>query len=695
MPTFLERLIVSLVGGSLAVVAAPGLAEEATSPAAIPEAAQVLPDTVVSADKDVPVQDRTELGRLTKGTPIAGTVVGREDLETVKFVDSFHELLPRVPGISMSRNLRFSAGGKNYTENRVDGMRARNTGTFGFVDQVNSADIERVEFTTGPGSVLSGSNAIGGTINVITRDPPRAAEAKISVDGDNYYKRADVMVGGPVSAGAGYFLDVNHLDKSGWRPQNAEEKTAFSTKWVILPDDVSRLTVRLEYLDDDYESPGSLTAAQFEDDWRQAQPNYYSRTDVQYRTPSVMYKRSFVGGSDLAAYWSRRKTEQVSYSQSSATRFNVSDSDGTENNLQLIYKQAFDPARSALTGGLDLVVTHSESIKYNSNAAYDRLSESTSSASDELHKSPFLQYEFSPLEPLRLTLGVRADRIRYEIDDRLATNKDGDKDYARLTRKFGATFSLGRDNLLWANVAEGFLAPGVGTLLGSGTAPDAAGSPLNTRQYVPANMDLEPETSLTREFGLRGSLAERRVSYDVAFYDTQSENMTVQENCALSDTCKYRNVAAGSASLRGIEAVLGYRALDWLALGWSHTYTEHKYVEYVSGTSNYSGKWVYYTPRTHYNARVTLYPAAGWKAEIERDHIGAYWSDQDNTVQYERPDLTSVRVGYDARSYAVWAQVLNATNEKYAERQGYASGQYSYTDGYAPRTLRFGASYKW
>ena len=72
----------------------------------------------------------------------------------------------------MVRNMRIPIGGKAYTNDLMDGyaMKSATLGNTGFLDEVNTADIETIEVTRGPGSVLYSSKAIGGTINVITRD---------------------------------------------------------------------------------------------------------------------------------------------------------------------------------------------------------------------------------------------------------------------------------------------------------------------------------------------------------------------------------------------------------------------------------------------------------------------------------------------------------------------------------------------
>lgn len=681
-------------------------AEEQTivpNPETVPKQEQVqdqepeLATMKVSAQHNKPVEQRTELGKLTDYTPMAGTVVSREEVEAVHFVDSFHELLPRVPGISMSRNLRFTDGGKNYTENRVDGMRARNTGTYGFVDQVNSGDIERIEFIRGPGSVLSGSNAIGGTINVITRDPPSRREAEVSgeVFGDGGF-RAGVTAGDRLSDSLGYFLNANRLDRDGWRDHTEEIKDGFSTKWVLNPDASSRLAFRIEYLHDDYQDSGKLDEAQFNADWRQAEPGSFFHTDITYTTPSLHYRRMFGEVGELNVYAQSRQTDSTAKTSITGT---INDNKAAENNLQFLYKHMFGFANSAVTAGIDILGTKSQTRQYANlspdSFAFIKGTLRGNSISHEDHQSPLLQYEFSPVAPLRITLGVRQDEIKYQVDDQIKDSKDGEKKFSRLVKKGGATYELDHDNLLWINIAEGFMAPGVSTMLGSNTATPTTHAEAVASKYSPTNMDLQPEDSLTKEIGIRGRLP-FGLRYDTGYYQTKFRNLIVSQLCDDTELCYTRSENAARAHASGVETALEYDLNHYLELGLTHTYAKYNYDDYATATTDYSGKPRYYTPRNHTNLRVTLKPSAGWRAELEMDHIDSYYTNQATTDAYKRPDLYNLRMSYTEKAWSAWLHVLNLRDTKYAERVGSndTGVRNSFTSGYSPLTVRAGVSYK-
>jgi outer membrane receptor protein involved in Fe transport len=346
--------------------------------------------------------------------------------------------------------------------------------------------------------------------------------------------------------------------------------------------------------------------------------------------------------------------------------------------------------------------TDTETKTYNNTYSYadalqgrfSRGAQTKWTGSKELHSSPFVHLEFSPITRLRLSLGTRLDNIEYSIYDKMATNKDAKKTFAKSVVKAGATFDLDSNNLLWARAAEGFLAPSVSTLLGSGT-PGATHAAAVTNQFVPADMSLKPEESMTYELGLRGKLPAHGLGYDIVYYDTDIKNLVVQEDCGITELCYRRNVNAGKANLHGVETALSYSLTRWLDVAVSHTYSVVKYTDYVTPTFNYTGNTWKNAPTQHYNIRLAFKPAPGWRIELSGDHNGAYFLNNENQYgTYKRPDLFNLRANYTAKDWSAWLHVLNLLDTKYGERVQTSGAVRTFGDGYQPLAVRAGVSYK-
>ena len=160
----------------------------------------VIGPVVVTADRaPVPASE----------TLAAVTVLTREDIERSQAPDLL-SLLGRQAGIDVARTggpgqastLFLRGGNSGHALVLVDGVRV-NPATQGAPDfaHLPLAQIERIEIVRGPRAALWGSDAIGGVIQVFTRDPSRAF---VSAQGGSYGRFG-------ASAAAGYARGESHV----------------------------------------------------------------------------------------------------------------------------------------------------------------------------------------------------------------------------------------------------------------------------------------------------------------------------------------------------------------------------------------------------------------------------------------------------------------------------------------------------
>lgn len=132
------------------------------------------------------------------------------------------DLLRTVPGVTIARNggiggtasVFIRGADSDQTVALIDGVKINDPaapgGGFNFGNLL-TGNIDRIEVLRGPQSVLWGSQAIGGVVNMITRAPTEALSANLR--GEYGYRNTAQVVGnvsgkaGPLSAsaGAGYF----------------------------------------------------------------------------------------------------------------------------------------------------------------------------------------------------------------------------------------------------------------------------------------------------------------------------------------------------------------------------------------------------------------------------------------------------------------------------------------------------------
>ncbi len=150
------------------------------------------------------------------------TVLRGEDLraEGIRFVS---EALRQVPGAQVVRGGSYGAatslfvrgGESDYVKVLVDGIPLNQPGgTFDFAN-LSTENVDRIEILRGPGSVLYGSDAIAGVVQIVTRDGRGDIELSAAGEGGTF-GTAEWQVGALGGAGdVGWSASVSRLTTDG------------------------------------------------------------------------------------------------------------------------------------------------------------------------------------------------------------------------------------------------------------------------------------------------------------------------------------------------------------------------------------------------------------------------------------------------------------------------------------------------
>lgn len=654
-----------------------------------------------------PVQERTELGRLTKTTPLAGSIIDEQELTTVKYADLLREQLARIPGISMQRNIRIPDGGKSYTNGAVDGFMVgspSNGNTTNNTDTINPKEIASMEVIRGPASVLFPSNAIGGTINIITKEPSKDPEYSLSQEFGSYdYFRTQGSASGTFKDTAindiGYFVAFNAFKYNPWRDHSKSERNSGTGKLVLHPDDASKLTLRFDYTDWYQESAGSLNRQQWLQNWEQANPNTPNLfQDFHYVSGLASYKRKIGDSGELEVSFSKRDKAGVDAfpgGGGGATGLTEQHVDTGQNNAHTVYRQDFDFIKSRVYTGMDVINGYQDVEIWNRTANGLQVTNMASaSLFNETQMAPFMQYEFSPLnglfkngvlsslDNLRFNFGLRYEDIQQRYSQTYSSTggalKSQRQEYSKLIKKGGLSYEYAKDHVFWFDVAEGWLVPGASS---------------NVTAIYP-NPNVKPESSITKQLGLRGFFREQGLSYDIAAFETNtndyianilcSDNPTVCGSAwqALPNTVITRGVRTpntaktnatysgnpGKVTIRGFETSLAYQPHDMIKFSVAHTLNFNFWNSYNAGAVKLSGVTMVGAPKHHVNGRITVYPVNNLSVELEADYLSRYQTNIQNTNSYARPMLFNLRGSYQWNNLNISLQALNLLNTKYSSR---------------------------
>lgn len=152
---------------------------------------------------------------LLKDSPVITEVISRKDIEKTGSSD-LSEVIKAQTGVELgtsigqTQNVRLQGLNKNQVLVLVDGERVT-----GRVDdavdlgQIPVNMIEKIEVVKGPLSSTYGSDALGGVVNIITKNPRNAQQFNLSVDGGSNGKQ-DLEISGAQTF-SGIFADENDL----------------------------------------------------------------------------------------------------------------------------------------------------------------------------------------------------------------------------------------------------------------------------------------------------------------------------------------------------------------------------------------------------------------------------------------------------------------------------------------------------
>ena len=691
------------------------------------------------------VQSQTELPTVTvtatreeekiSETPISVGVVPQRSIQLTKPAHPL-EILGQVPGVSISVTNgegHQTAIRQGFTTSPVylfleDGIPTRATGNFNHnaLYEVNIPSAGSIEVIRGPGSALHGSDAIGGIVNVLTKTPRANKGQDVSVElGGHGYRR---LLGGfdTGSHGAGALrADVNLTHTDGWRTKTGYDRQSLNMRWDAGPDDRTIVKTILGYTKIDQET-GANSALPW--DLYQNNPTVNLRSPAYRKVDALRFSTAIereLGQGALLSFTPYFRGNKMELNGS----FNFTGDARIENTevfslglLAKYRKDLNDSVRSRVIAGLDL--DHSPSSRKENkitlastsigpNSLYTQYTSYT--IGDQMYNydvayqsaSPYLHYEMSPSERLRLTAGLRYDSARYGMDNNRAAGyftvsgreyyspAEASASFSRLSPKLGATYALNPEHHVYVTYNQGFRTPSESQLFRGGRS--ASGGTQAARQaealaLFNASASLKAIKADQYEVGLRG--AADKWNYDiVAYVLTKKDDLLSRRD----DTGYSVQTNNGTTEHKGIEIGLGRSFTSRIRFDAALSYAKHTYKDWVTSSENFSGKEIESSPRFLGNARLTVRPVERVMTQLEWVRIGSYYLDAANTYgKYSGHDLFNLRASVDiAKQTSGFLRVMNLSDQRYADSASQSSATGGLYSPGLPRTVYAGIESRW
>ncbi len=530
-----------------------------------------LETDVLGVDQVVVTADRNEQKRTTASV-IVNTLTPRL-LENTQSI-SIAEGLNYLPGLRLENNCQ-NCG---FTQVRMNGMDGAHSqvlinnraifsnlaGVYG-LELIPSSMIERVEVVRGGGSALYGSNAVAGTINLITRDPMNNSydistqhnSIGVGTDGkvvnDYTVNMNTTVVSDDKKTGFavfGFYRDKDPYDANGddYSESSKIENLTFGGRLYHRIDYRNKITMDFIRVNEERRGGNAFDKPHHEADVSEA-------VDHKITTTALTYERFIGTGSLLSVYGSAQNVDRASYYGANQSLSDYGQTDGLTFNVGTQFKADF--GKNSLVTGIELV--HDDMLDQklgyldlifddegNIIGSNGHTPNTTITDQNKNVYGVFAQYDHK-FGPVKASLGGRFDR--YEITD--LDHKEGNNS--------GNVFSP-RVNILWdvipslqwrVSYSQGYRAPQV---FDEDLHIETSGS----RKVIHANApDLKQETShsymtsvdFNRKFGNWnvGFLAE---GFYTHLNDAFAQNPEYDESTGV--TTYIRTNADNGATVKGV-----------------------------------------------------------------------------------------------------------------------------------------------
>lgn len=489
-------------------------------------------------------------------------------------------------------------------------------------------------------------------------------------------------------------LQQSHQQSDGYRQQSALRRDA--VKWDgSLQSKKQQLHFLFFYTDLFYQTPGGITKTQM------LQNPQLARTAsgaipgaIQQR--AAIYNKTVFGGIHHTYQINRSFSTEASlmlshtsFTNPFITNYENRDETNAGTGTKLIYHRVIANADVQWVLGGEVLYNHSRIDDY----ANKKGNPDTLQLKDDLYANQW--FVFSQLQ---------VNYGRFSFNAGLSLNNQG-LHYKRLTDpstqqyvntanenvlapRVAVLYKLSRHISLYSLAAKGF------------SPPTLAEVHPQDRIF---HSELQPEYGWNIEAGLKGSVLNNRLQFDMATYDFELKNAIVIRNN--TQGAQYF-INAGGASEKGMEIWVKYRFIDnskkWIRSleAWSsYSYQPYYFISYLQGNNNYSGNSVTGVPKNIFNAGIDLNTKQHYYLHIVYNNNSSLPLNDGNDEFANAYHLLQCKMGkyFIVNKYTVhvFAGADNLLNELYSLGNDINAFGRRYYNPAAARSLYAGVSVRW
>jgi len=516
------------------------------------------------------------------------SVVDGQDISNGRQNLGIDESLARVPGLFMQNRYNFaqdlrvsirgfgarSSFGIRGVKIYVDGIPETLPDGQGQVDNIDINAISSIEVIRGPSSALYG-NASGGVINIFTAEP-EANSFSVDVGQGDFGYRSINFEQNYIQNNHSLALNLTTKELDGYRDNNEHQNQQVSLRLHSDFNSSTSLISSFNYTRQPVsQDPGGINFNQLSTNRSSAYQNnilydageslsqarmgvsliHNLQNSSQINLRGYTVKRAFVSNLPL------KNSGQIDLSR---------DFYGIAGFIQSEYEIRSMPFTLQLGFDSDFQRDHR---KRWDNDFGDRGIARLDQSENVDNIGIYAQTIFSPSDNLILNIGLRNDRLKYDVIDSYFDNGDdsGQLEFSDTSPMLGLNYGINEKIRLFANFSSSFEAP---------TTTELAGP------YIGGfNTDLKSQSAQSKEIGVRYGSSGSDLYMDVAIFDISvTGELVPYELEAFPGRDFYEN--AGSSTRKGFELGIYYHLNEELSLNFAHTNADYVFDEFEDYSGN-------------------------------------------------------------------------------------------------------------
>lgn len=551
-----------------------------------------------------------------------------------------------------------SAFGVRGIQMRVDGIPQTLPDGQTQLDSIDPGMIDNMEVVRGPLASLYG-NASGGMISMTTLSAPREGfvVSPRQVFGQYGLFKSELFAGGRHER-FDYTVFGSHLQQNGWRDHSNVENYFSQAKLNFrVSDDSDLMLLFRKFYSPEAKDPGGLTREQVRIDPSQASSRnkqFNAGEEINQEQMGIRFRKKPTANQELSftAHMLHRDFQnRLPFFDGGQVQF-----DRLVGGVSLQYThdhKLFNRPNRFITG-VDYGIQNDDRQRFNNDSG--RRGALTLNQIERVQNvGPFFRNEWRVQDKLDFVLGGRWDWLLFEVKDRFLGdgNQTGRKTLSQGSGTAGLVYHLNEQHQLYTNVATIFETPTTTELINN---PSGKGG---------FNPNLNPQTSLSQELGIRGN--QYGFQYETAlFYIYTWDEILPFELPDSPGRAFFRNT--GESSRLGVETRLATPEWKGLRGEVSYTYSDFEFEKYTITDVSLKGNAFPGIPKHRWEGLLRYAHPFGFFGQFHVQRVGTFYVNDSNSETNNAYNLGQLLFGWGKRHRWLEGSIFFGINNIFDER---------------------------